>query len=165
MKSFYHESISKNLAGFLKSSIIFLVIILVIGFAVSKFATWDQIKQMFGQGKYKNVSLDSLVAYSNLYSGQLVCTQGINAKSHDFNVLKSSLKGNEFTNAILVKYAKGKESDFDSFILEGAAAAVDVCGKFEAQRGQTVGSFGVWNSKITIDTYKLLDTPKPFTFN
>ncbi len=165
MRLFYHGDFGKNSAGFLKFSLGFVLLILAIAIVVSRFITWQQIKQLFGQNQYRNVDINSLVAYSNLYSGQTVCTEGIHVKSNDFNVLKINFKGDQFTNAILVKYIPERERDFDSFIPVGMAAGVSVCGKFERQPGKTFSAFGAWNSQITIDTYKLVDTPKPFTFN
>ena len=162
MRVFYHGNFSKNISGFFNFSL-FLILVMVVAFLFGKgYITWDQIKQKFGKNEYQNVSFNTLLSYSNLYNGKFICTSGIHVKSSEFNVIKTNLGGNEFTNAVLVKYSPGKEYNFDSFISQGMAANVSVCGKFESLRGKEIGTLGVWNNQITIDTYKLLDTPKPF---
>lgn len=164
MRLFYHGHFSKHSRGFFNFSLFFILVMVAFLFGKG-YITWDKIKQKFEKNEYQNVSLDTLLSYSNLYNGKLICTSGIHAKSTAFNVIKTNLGGSEFTSAVLIKYSPGKEYNFDSFIPQGMAANVSVCGKFDAKIGKEVAAFGIWDNQISVDSYKLLDTPKPFTFN
>ena len=144
--------------------IIFLLILTAIFFAFGKeLIKVAQLDQLFGDG-YKKVEIEGLLSYSNFHTGNNICTEGYHAKSSSYNVLKTDLEGYAFKNSALVIYAEGKESKFDSLIPNRNVAKVRVCGKFESERGKTLGDLGSWNHQITIEEYELLERPVPFTF-
>ena len=160
MRLFYHAFLQKNIRGYLQVSIWFLILVIALLIVSNKFVNWKQYIKKLTNGGNSKVDISSLISYSNFYRDKYICTEGIHVKSSTFNILKADLGTDQFKSSIWMEYKEGKEGKFDTYIKNGYAAKVAVCGEFESGRGLSFGNPAVYNHQITVDEYELLENPQ-----
>ena len=139
-------------SGFVSS--VFLISTIIAGILIYGFVKWQQNGSFLEFSPYKEVRLDDLLSFGNLYDGKKVCTEGYYVKTHDLEILKVSMEEDRLTKSTWVNNQSGKDIIFTYSAASSKYVWARLCGSFQSERGGEFGEPSVWNHQLTVEKFE-----------